>query len=111
MHAGPRLSRVYAADEKFELALITKQLPMVSVLLRLAAVLCGHCCLLSPLPAACCPLLQCLYSQVVQGIASARRLAPGQVEAAVNASPLLASQAVQLGLVDGLAYRYCTSLC
>lgn len=49
---------------------------------------------------------QCLYQQVVQGIASARRLPPAEVEAAINASPLLASQAVQLKLVDGLAYRW-----
>ena len=72
----------------------------------LSTAACYFFCRLLPVP--CC---QCLYSQVVQGIASARRLAPAQVEAAVNASPLLASQAVQLGLVDGLAYRYCTLLC
>ena len=54
-------------------------------------------------PALC---TQSLYQQVVQGIASARRLTPAEVESAINDSPLLASQAMQLKLVDGLAYRW-----
>jgi hypothetical protein len=58
-------------------------------------VACGSCC-----------LPQSLYQQVVQGIASARRLTPAEVESAINDSPLLASQAMQRKLVDGLAYRW-----
>lgn len=50
-------------------------------------------------------LLQSLYDQVVSGIASARRLSPQQVEAAVNAAPLLPATASSLGLLDGLLYR------
>lgn len=52
--------------------------------------------------------LQSLYDQVVQGIASARRLTPEAVKAAVNSSPLLPSQAMQAKLLDGLAYRWGT---
>ncbi|WIA17943.1 hypothetical protein OEZ85_009435 [Tetradesmus obliquus] len=50
-------------------------------------------------------LLKSLYDQVVSGIASARRLSPQQVEAAVNAAPLLPATASSLGLLDGLLYR------
>jgi hypothetical protein len=75
------------------------------------------CCSTAPCVCVCvcflCPLWvtqthtpQSLYSQVVEGIASARRLAPAAVEAAVNASPLLPSQAMQLKLLDALAYRW-----
>lgn len=53
----------------------------------------------------CWCAMQSLYDQVVQGIASARRLTPAVVESAVNSSPLLASQAIQMKLLDGLAYR------
>jgi hypothetical protein len=55
--------------------------------------------------AGCLPALQSLYDQVVQGIASARRLSPADVKSAVNSSPLLPSQAMQLKLLDGFAYR------
>lgn len=48
---------------------------------------------------------QSLYDQVVQGIASARRVSPAAVKSAVDGSPLLASQAMQAKLLDGLAYR------
>jgi hypothetical protein len=51
-------------------------------------------------------VLQSLYDQVVSGIASARRLSPQQVEAAVNAAPLLPHTASSMGLLDGLLYRW-----
>jgi len=58
----------------------------------------------------CCGvhLLQSLYDQVVDGIASARRVTPAAVQDAINAAPLLPQAAVAAGLLDGLLYRWVT---
>lgn len=48
---------------------------------------------------------QSMSDQVVTGIASARRLPPAAVEAAIRAAPLLPHAALAAGLVDGLLYR------
>ena len=46
-----------------------------------------------------------MYEQVVEGVASARKLAPEQVQAAINAAPLLPSQALQMQLLGGRLHR------
>jgi protease-4 len=49
--------------------------------------------------------LASLFGQVVKGVAEGRKLSEEQVRAAVDAAPLLGSQAVEAKLVDGLLYR------
>jgi len=46
-----------------------------------------------------------LFGQVVSGIATARRLGGGSVQAVVDGGPLLAREAVANGLIDTLGYR------
>ncbi|MDF1792189.1 MAG: signal peptide peptidase SppA [Thalassobaculaceae bacterium] len=46
-----------------------------------------------------------LFGQVVSGIATARRLGGGSVQAVVDRGPLLAREAVVNGLIDSLGYR------
>lgn len=46
-----------------------------------------------------------LFGQVVSGIATARRLGGGAVQAVVDRGPLLARESVTNGLIDSLGYR------
>jgi protease-4 len=46
-----------------------------------------------------------IVEQVVAGVAQRRGLEPGRVRELIDASPLLADEAVEAGLIDGLAYR------
>ncbi len=46
-----------------------------------------------------------LFGQVLSGIATARRLGGGSVQAVVDRGPLLAREAVANGLIDTLGYR------
>ncbi|MDA0747367.1 MAG: signal peptide peptidase SppA [bacterium] len=50
-------------------------------------------------------LLESLFSQIVHGIAGARGLTPDGVRAMVDQGPLAAQEALEVGLVDSLAYR------
>jgi protease-4 len=50
-------------------------------------------------------LLSSVASQVVSGIAQARKLSPEAVRSAIDHAPLLASEALQTKLVDHLGYR------
>ncbi|HUC11854.1 MAG TPA: signal peptide peptidase SppA [Stellaceae bacterium] len=50
-------------------------------------------------------LLQSISSQVVDGIAEARKLTPEAVNAAIDNAPLLPNEALQAKLVDQLGYR------
>lgn len=45
------------------------------------------------------------YQQIVETIASSRKLAPEKVKAAIDAGPLTARHAMELGLIDRLAYQ------
>lgn len=46
-----------------------------------------------------------LFGQVISGIATARRLGGGSVQAVIDRGPLLASESVSNGLIDSLGYR------
>ena len=46
-----------------------------------------------------------LFGQVISGIATARRLGGGSVQAVIDRGPLLAKESVTNGLVDSLGYR------
>lgn len=50
-------------------------------------------------------LVESAQEQLVAGIAAARRLDPRDVQAAIDAGPLLAEEARERGLVDRLGYR------
>ncbi len=49
-------------------------------------------------------LLGDLYDQLVDGVASGRKLAPDAVRALIDRAPLFADEARQAGLVDGIGY-------
>ncbi|WP_028794154.1 signal peptide peptidase SppA [Thalassobaculum salexigens] len=46
-----------------------------------------------------------LFGQVISGIATARRLGGGSVQAVIDRGPLLATESVSNGLIDSLGYR------
>ena len=46
-----------------------------------------------------------LYSQLVRGIAEARKMVESDVRALIDQGPFLPEEALRLGLVDGLAYE------
>ena len=46
-----------------------------------------------------------LFGQVISGIATARRLGGGSVQAVIDRGPLLAAESVSNGLIDSLGYR------
>ncbi len=50
-------------------------------------------------------MLDSLYEQLVQGIATARKMEPDQVRAIVDNPPITPEAALAAGLVDGLKYR------
>src|SRR5207249_972485 len=50
-------------------------------------------------------LMNSWFTQIVRGISQARHLTDGQVRALVDKGPFLGKEAVDAGLVDGLAYR------
>jgi protease IV len=50
-------------------------------------------------------LMNSWFSQMVRGISQARHLTENQVRALVDRGPFLGKEAVDAGLVDGLAYR------
>jgi protease-4 len=50
-------------------------------------------------------LLDALYAELIQGVATARGLSPDQVKALVDDGALSPQRAKEAGLVDGLAYR------
>jgi protease IV len=50
-------------------------------------------------------VLESWLGQIVAGIADARRLPESEVQALVDRGPFLGKEAVEAGLVDGLAYR------
>jgi protease-4 len=50
-------------------------------------------------------VLEDQFEQMVAGIAAARGLAPDRVRELIDRSPLLGSEAVEAGLIDGLSYR------
>jgi protease IV len=50
-------------------------------------------------------VLDSWLGQIVAGIADARRLPEGEVRALVDRGPFLGKEAVEAGLIDGLAYR------
>ncbi len=50
-------------------------------------------------------LLQSIHRQIVAGIAAGRKMPPEKVEELINNGPYLGTNAVELGLVDQLAYR------
>jgi len=45
------------------------------------------------------------YGQLVRGIAAGRKLTEDQVRGAMDRAPVLGTEAVQAGMIDGLAYR------
>lgn len=49
-------------------------------------------------------VLDSYFSQIKQMVAKSRNLTPEQVEAAINAGPLSAAKAKELGLIDRVAY-------
>ncbi|MFI6788318.1 signal peptide peptidase SppA [Nonomuraea sp. NPDC050383] len=50
-------------------------------------------------------IVESVVEQVVAGIAEGRRLDPAKVRELVDRGPFIASEALETGLVDGLAYR------
>lgn len=50
-------------------------------------------------------LLESLYGQMVKGIAEGRKMTEAEVRALVDRGPFLGPEALETGLVDGLAYR------
>ena len=50
-------------------------------------------------------IMESVFSQIVEGIADARDLSEEQVRGLVDKGPLLAQEALDAGLVDGLLYR------
>lgn len=50
-------------------------------------------------------LIQSMMNRILQGIASSRRVSENRAESFVAGGPYLASEALEKGLVDGLAYR------
>jgi protease-4 len=50
-------------------------------------------------------LLGCLAHQLLSGVAASRTLPVKEVEAAMDAAPLLPDAALTAGLVDGVRYR------
>jgi len=45
------------------------------------------------------------YGQLVRGIAAGRKLTEDQVRGAIDRAPVLGTEAVKAGMIDGLAYR------
>ncbi|MEV0144190.1 MULTISPECIES: signal peptide peptidase SppA [unclassified Nonomuraea] len=50
-------------------------------------------------------IVESVVEQVVAGIAEGRRLDPAKVRELIDRGPFIASEALETGLVDGLAYR------
>jgi protease-4 len=50
-------------------------------------------------------IAQSQFEQIVRGVATARKLSETEVRARVDRGPFLGAEAVEAGLVDGLAYR------
>jgi protease-4 len=50
-------------------------------------------------------IMESMFDQIVGGIAQARKLSPEQVRALADRGPFLGAEALDAGLVDGLAYR------
>jgi len=50
-------------------------------------------------------VMESQFSQIVRGIAAARKLSEEQVRELINEGPFIGQEAVQAGLVDGLKYR------
>jgi protease-4 len=58
----------------------------------------------APLKASFESLLGDLFEQLVDGVASGRKLAPAAVRALIDRAPLFADEARQAGLIDGVGY-------